>query len=161
MREILSFRIARQKGRIYPYRLLSFVLLSGTYATTMTRKLQTTKHRVHLWLPASDRYITRRLAESRQDSDIPHPFSSLASNGTFEHYFPATTRGRGGLTSSSAGEFRTASSSSGRCAVSVQDRTEKHLFYIKRYTIAALKIQALLPAEICSPFQSGTKTTRA
>ncbi len=40
----LSFRIARQKGRIYPYRVLSFVLLSGTYATTIIRKLQTTKH---------------------------------------------------------------------------------------------------------------------
>ena len=36
----LSFRIARQKGRIYPYRVLSFVLLSVTYATTITSKLQ-------------------------------------------------------------------------------------------------------------------------
>ena len=44
----LSFRIARQKGRITRHKWSRFFLLSGTYATTITGKLQTTKRCVHL-----------------------------------------------------------------------------------------------------------------
>ena len=41
---------------------------------------------------------------------------------------------------------------------SVQDGTDKHLFYIKRYTIAALKIQAFLFTAICAEVQASIKT---
>ena len=44
---------------------------------------------------------------------------------------------------------------------SVQDGTDKHVFYTKRYTIPAMKIQALLSSEMFSAFQAGTKTAPA
>jgi hypothetical protein len=44
---------------------------------------------------------------------------------------------------------------------SVQDGTDKHVFYTNRYTIPAMKIQALLSSDRPSPFQAGTKTAPA
>ena len=44
---------------------------------------------------------------------------------------------------------------------SVQDGTDKHVFYTNRYTIPAMKIQALLSSDMPSPFQAGTKTAPA
>jgi hypothetical protein len=44
---------------------------------------------------------------------------------------------------------------------SVQDGTDKHVFYIPRYTILCKKIQAFLSPDIFSAFQGDAKTTPA
>jgi hypothetical protein len=84
--------------------------------------------------PASDR------VEAGQ-----HYSSSVLLSGeqcTIQQHYPATTRGRGGPTSSSAGELFDFIQPRQMCR-SVQDGTDKHLFYLKRYTIPGMKIQAI------------------
>ena len=91
---------------------------------------------------------------------MPHPFSSLASNDSFQHHSPATTRGRGGQTSSSTGELALLHPATADMPLS-SGWNRKHLFYTKRYTISALKIQGIFSPVISSALQCEAKNTPA